>query len=59
MSIVKKYLDENGYSSVAHWAIDSGYEYRQEIGYWIDEYGNVVDVDEYIFHVIEENGLVA
>jgi|GEM_PF-6264910 len=50
---IGEYLKANGYRNVAEWALDSDYEYRQEIDCWIDEYGNIIDPRQQLLAAIE------
>lgn len=47
------YLEYNGYEGISEWALDSDYEYNQELDVWLDEYCNVVDPYQQFFSAIE------
>ena len=53
MMTVGEYLETNGYRNVAEWALDSDYEYREELDIWLDEWGNIVDPRQQLIAAIE------
>lgn len=58
-TVVKKYLEENGYKSIKDWAKDSDYRMVSRFwdgDYWVDEQGYRVNIDEQLLAVIEGLG---
>lgn len=49
-----EFLENTGYSSLAEWALDSDYEYNQELGIWLDEYSNPVRIAQNLFFAMEQ-----
>lgn len=50
---MEAFLKEWGYKNVEEWALDSDYEYDDNIDVWFDEEGNPVDIEEKLYYAIE------
>ena len=51
--LIAKYLENSGYKSVEEWALDSDYVYDDNEDIWLDEEGNVVDIEQKLWYTID------